>query len=105
MHDDSIKPTTSVHKMSVELHESPPLAPRIAALLQGLRLRIRGYVWIEGLAWLVVVLGLAFWASLAFDWSFEPPWQFRCLMLAATAVAAAIRCAAIYRTKSISTAG
>jgi hypothetical protein len=73
--------------MSVELHESPPLAPRIAALLEGLRLRIRGYVWVEGLAWAVVVLGLAFWGSLAFDWAFEPPWQFRCLMLAATAVA------------------
>src|SRR5262249_8452046 len=74
--------------MSVEL-ESPPLAPRISALLEGLRLRIRGYVWAEGLAWVVVVLGLAFWASLAFDWLFEPPWQFRAIMLAVTAVALA----------------
>lgn len=73
--------------MSIELQESPPLAPRIAALLAGLRLRIRGYVWAEGLAIVAVMLGMAFWSSLLFDWSFEPPWQFRAGMMAATAVA------------------
>ena len=73
--------------MSIELQESPPLAPRIAALLAGLRLRIRGYVWTEGLAIVVVMLGLAFWGSLLFDWSFEPPWQFRAGMQAVTIVA------------------
>src|SRR5262245_7848805 len=72
--------------MSVELQPSQ-LAPRIAALLTGLRARIRGYVWSEGLAAVVVVLGLAFWASLAFDWLFEPPWQFRAIMVIGTAVA------------------
>ena len=66
--------------MSIEF-EQQPLAPRIAALLSALRMRIRGYVWTEGLATIVVVLGVAFWLSLAFDWLFEPPWQFRAVML------------------------
>jgi hypothetical protein len=70
--------------MSIEL-ETTPLAPRIASLLAGLRLRIRGYVWSEGLAAVVMVLGLAFWSSLVFDWLFEPPWQFRALMVAVVA--------------------
>lgn len=66
--------------MSTEL-QTQPLAPRIANLLAGLRLRIRSYVWTEGLAAAVAVLGLAFWLSIAFDWLFEPPWQFRAVML------------------------
>src|SRR6478672_9308842 len=70
--------------MSIEL-QTTPLAPRIASLLAGLRLRIRGYVWSEGLAAVVMVLGLAFWFSLVFDWLFEPPWQFRALMMAVVA--------------------
>src|SRR5262249_47481764 len=49
------------------------------------RLRIRGYVWSEGLAAVTVVLGVAFWSSLAFDWLFEPPWQFRAMMMAVVA--------------------
>ena len=69
--------------MSIQL-EQQPLAPRIAALLSSLRLRIRGYVWIEGLAAIVVTLGVAFWLSLAFDWLFEPPWQVRAGMLVIT---------------------
>jgi hypothetical protein len=72
--------------MSVEFQQSK-LAPQIAGLLQRLRVRIRSYVWAEGLAAAVVVLGAAFWISLAFDWLFEPPWQFRALMLVATAAA------------------
>ncbi|HEY2761682.1 MAG TPA: hypothetical protein VGI75_13090 [Pirellulales bacterium] len=70
--------------MSIEL-ETQPLAPRIANLLAALRLRIRGYVWTEGLATITAALGIAFWASLAFDWSFEPPWQFRAVILVAIA--------------------
>lgn len=70
--------------MSVEL-EHPPLAPRIQSLLAGLRLRIRGYVWTQGLAAIIVALGIAFWFTLVFDWLFEPPWQFRLAMLAAVA--------------------
>ena len=42
--------------MSIEF-EQQPLAPRIAALLSALRLRIRGYVWTEGLAAIVVYAG------------------------------------------------
>ncbi len=72
--------------MSIEL-EHEPLAPRIAALLSSLRLRIRSYVWTEGLAAIVVALGIAFWLSLAFDWLFEPPWQVRAAMLVMTGVA------------------
>jgi len=72
--------------MSIEIQQQP-LAPRIAALLSSLRLRIRGYVWIEGLAAIVVTLGIAFWLSLAFDWLFEPPWQVRAGMLVITAAA------------------
>lgn len=72
--------------MSAEL-QSSPVAPRIASLLAALRLRIRGYIWAEGLAMVVVALGAAFWLSLAFDWLFEPPWQFRAIMLIAVAVA------------------
>ncbi|HTQ39955.1 MAG TPA: hypothetical protein VMJ32_13080 [Pirellulales bacterium] len=74
--------------MSVEL-EKHELAPSIAGLLDRLRLRIRSYVWTDGLAAAVIVLGLAFWISLAFDWLFEPPWQFRALMLAAAIAALA----------------
>jgi hypothetical protein len=70
--------------MSIEL-ETQPLAPRIANLLAALRLRIRSYVWTEGLAAIVAAVGIAFWASLAFDWLFEPPWQFRAVMLVAIA--------------------
>ncbi|MCC7084335.1 MAG: hypothetical protein IT427_04940 [Pirellulales bacterium] len=70
--------------MSVELQHSP-LAPRIQSLLAGLRLRIRGYVWTQGLAAIIVALGATFWLTLAFDWLFEPPWQFRLVMLVAVA--------------------
>jgi hypothetical protein len=70
--------------MSLEF-ESQPLTPRIATLLDGLRVRIRSYVWTHGLAAIVVALGLAFWLSLAFDWLFEPPWQFRACMLVVVA--------------------
>jgi hypothetical protein len=74
--------------MSIEIQQQP-LAPRIAALLAALRMRIRSYVWTQGLATVVVVLGLAFWFSIAFDWLFEPPWQFRAVMLVAVAAALA----------------
>lgn len=66
----------------------PPMAPKLAELLSGLRRRIRSYVWIDGLAALVVLLGAAFWGSLALDWLFEPPVPLRVGVLAAVAVAA-----------------
>ena len=44
------------------------LDPRLAALLSGLRWRIRAYVWLEGLALGVIWLGLTFWVALALDY-------------------------------------
>lgn len=41
-------------------------------LLDAVRRRIRAYVWVEGLALVVVVLGAAFWIGLLLDWTFEP---------------------------------
>ena len=48
----------------------PPsqLDPRIRTLLARLRWRIRGYVWLEGLAVSCVWLGLTFWGGLALDY-------------------------------------
>lgn len=37
-----------------------------------MRRRIRAYVWVEGLAILVAVLGAAFWIGVLLDWLFEP---------------------------------
>lgn len=51
----------------------PQLASSLQTLLDRLRRGIRRYVWLEGLGAAAVLLGLAFWASLAFDWFFEPP--------------------------------
>jgi hypothetical protein len=50
-------------------HELPPAVQRI---LGTVRRRIRAYVWLEGMALLVVVAGVAFWLGLAIDWYFEP---------------------------------
>src|SRR5688572_31365991 len=60
-----------------------PIAPTLGALLDGLRRRIRAYIWVDGLAALVVLLGLAFWLSLGFDWVFEPPAPLRLAMIGA----------------------
>lgn len=46
----------------------PNLRPEIGSVLGRLRRRIRRYVVIEGIALVLVVLGLLFWASLALDW-------------------------------------
>lgn len=56
--------------------------PAIGALLDRLRRRIRAYAVAQGFCALIVWLGVAFWASLALDWFFEPPPTFRlCLLL------------------------
>jgi hypothetical protein len=44
------------------------LDPRIRTLLARLRWRIRGYVWLEGLAVSAIWLGLTFWIGLALDY-------------------------------------
>jgi hypothetical protein len=52
-----------------------------------LRRRIRLYVLSEGLAAVVIVVGLAFWLGLAIDWTFEPSRDVRMLAGAAIALA------------------
>ena len=51
---------------------NPDLTPAVRSALAAVRRRIRDYVWIEGLAMLVAVFGLAFWLGMALDWTFEP---------------------------------
>src|SRR4051812_43013521 len=74
--------------MSVAIQpRSPRLDPPVAALLAQLRRRIRAYLWVDGLAALVVTLGAAFWLSLAFDWVVEPPVGLRVILLVAALLA------------------
>ena len=61
----------------------PTIAPAARALLGHLRYRLRRYVWLEGFAAAIAWLGVAFWATLAADWFFEPPPPVRAVMLAA----------------------
>ncbi len=63
------------------------LDPEIQSLLARLRRLIRLYVWTEGIAALVALVGLAFWIGLALDWLFEPPPAVRVAGLVALAVA------------------
>jgi hypothetical protein len=67
--------------------QSPPIAVAapIRALLDGLRRKIRAYVWIQGIALAVAWLALSFWITLALDWMIEPPPAFRALLLVAVA--------------------
>lgn len=51
----------------------PPLSPAIRGKLEALRARIRRYVWTDGVAATVTLLGLGFWITLGIDWFFEPP--------------------------------
>jgi hypothetical protein len=70
--------------ISIENQPQPRLAPAVQAVLDGLRARIRRYVWLEGLTAAATWLALAFWASLAIDWFFEPPREVRAAILAAS---------------------
>ena len=58
---------------TIDPHDRLQLSPAVGRLLRQVRRRIRRYVWLEGGAAVVAVLGLAFWATLAADWFFEPP--------------------------------
>ncbi len=63
------------------VQEQPRLADSVLSLLERLRLRIRRYVWIEGVAAAVASVCAAFWIMLALDWFFEPPvWVRRVLL-------------------------
>ena len=52
----------------------------ISSKIRLLRWMVRSYVACEGLATIVIVLGVAFWVGLAVDWLFEPPPLVRVLM-------------------------
>ncbi|MEX0979277.1 MAG: hypothetical protein WDZ48_10515, partial [Pirellulales bacterium] len=69
--------------MATDLRSSPTLDPAIESILARLRRRIRAYVWADGVAAVLVVLGAAFWISLALDWLFEPPRPLRAALLVA----------------------
>jgi hypothetical protein len=64
------------------------LAPALRRLLDAVRARLRAYVWLEGLAIVVVLLGAAFWLGLALDWTFEPSSNIRRVILIAVGAAA-----------------
>jgi hypothetical protein len=57
------------------------LEPAIESLLARLRRRIRAYIWADGVAAALVLLGASFWISLAVDWFFELPRPLRILEL------------------------
>ena len=62
---------------------------RIRAALAALRTRIRCYVWAQGLALVVAVVGVLFWLSLGLDWFFEPPLWARKMLLGTALVVVA----------------
>ena len=55
----------------------PQLPDEIRSLLKRLRRRIRWYVWIDGVAAVVVLLAAAGWVGLFIDWFWEPSPQAR----------------------------
>jgi hypothetical protein len=67
-----------------------PLAVRQA--LDAVRRRIRAYVWLEGIAAVIVAIGLAFWFGLALDWLFEPSPAVRRVGLVAIGAGALVVC-------------
>jgi hypothetical protein len=66
--------------------------PALRRLLDAVRTRLRAYVWVEGLAIVVVLLGAAFWLGLALDWSFEPSSNIRLVALIVVGGAALWAC-------------
>lgn len=69
--------------MTTQQHGQYDLAPALRRLLDAVRARLRAYVWLEGLAIVVVLLGAAFWLGLALDWTFEPSSNIRRVVLIA----------------------
>jgi hypothetical protein len=55
--------------------------------LRAVRRRIRTYVAVEGLAWVVAIACLAFWLALAADWMFEPASRVRLAFVVACVAA------------------
>ncbi len=81
--------------MATDVQKPTKLEPAIRSLLAQLRRRIRAYVWSDGIALVTIVVGAAFWLSLAFDWLVEPPLALRVGILVAVGVALAV---VVYRT-------
>jgi len=73
---------------STTIENRPLVAPAVAAVLDGLKLRIRWYVWLYGATAALAWLGLAFWISLAIDYAFEPARGVRLTILAVVGLAA-----------------
>jgi len=67
----------------ITVDDRPQLVPAVKTLLSNLRLRVRQYVWAEGIADSLAWLGAAFWITLAVDWFFEPPIPVRVLIFCA----------------------
>src|SRR6476620_4962968 len=61
-----------------------PLAVRSA--LDAVRQRLRTYVWIAGIAQVIIALGFAFWVGFALDWIFEPSSDVRRIAIVAVAL-------------------
>lgn len=76
--------------------DRPVLAPRLRALLRGLRWRIRLYTLVEGLAVLVIWLAVMFWLALLIDYgpvllgASELPWAARIAVLGIVGIGAAV---------------
>src|SRR5690606_2957031 len=86
---------SDINDMATSL-DRPVLAPRLRALLRGLRWRIRLYTFIEGLAVLVIWLAAMFWLALLIDYgpvllgANELPRGARIVMLGIVGIGAAI---------------
>ena len=75
---------------TIDIDDRSLMAPAITAGLGALRSRLRRYIWLEGCGAAVAWLGMAFWATLAVDWFFEPPAAFRAVLLAVVALGWAV---------------
>ena len=53
---------------TIQNSDSIAVPPEIRDVLAGLRWRIRGYVWLQGLALAATWIGVTFWAALAIDY-------------------------------------
>jgi len=62
-----------------------PASGPLRHLLADVRRRARTWIWIESLAWVAITAAAAFWISLAFDWSVQPPPAVRGVVLVAMA--------------------
>src|SRR5689334_22410298 len=91
LHSTLIHPSLS-SRMATAERSSPK--PEALPVLHELRSRIRRYVVLEGSALVLVVLGVAFWISLAIDYGLEPSLGVRRALL--LAVLAAVGAAVVW---------